>query len=239
MLKFAKNETVESSVNFLKPQVIVFDVYETLLDISELGRRINLITDSKRGYTIWFELFMQYCFVNNSLDTFHNFISIAKATLQMTGYKLGRTISDAEANDILESLKHLPLHEEIQSCLSQLNDQGYTIIALTNAPEKIVCERMERTGLISYFENVLSAEMVKKYKPEKKVYEWAAQKLNVRIGEMLMVTAHGWDIAGAANAGMKTAFLKRDKELLYPLSLKPDSACRNLSELVAMLERTK
>lgn len=232
-------ERVESTINFSGPKIMVFDVYETLLDMSEVERKINALTDSKRGYPIWFELFMEYCFVNNSLDTFHDFISIAKVTLQMAGNILGKTISDPEANNLLELLKHLPVHEEVQSGLSQLNDLGYTIIALTNAPEKTVCERMDRTGLISYFEKVFSAETVKKYKPEKKVYQWAAQKLNVNTSDMLMITAHGWDIAGASNAGMKTAFVKRDKQLLYPLSPQPDIRCSSLHEFVAKVKETQ
>jgi 2-haloacid dehalogenase len=231
-------EIVETTKETQKPRIIVFDVYETLLDMSEVERKINLITDSKRGYILWFELFMEYCFANNSLDTFHDFFSIARATLQMAGVKLGRTIPDSEADDTLQILKHLPVREGVPSCLSELNDDNFTVIALTNAPEKLVYERMERTGLVSYFETVLSAESIKKYKPEKKVYEWAAQKLNVQTGEMLMVSTHGWDIAGAANAGMKTALLKSDKQLLFPLSAKPDMV-GTLSEIVSILKSKK
>jgi 2-haloacid dehalogenase len=219
----------------LRPKVIVFDVYETLLTMSDLERKINHVTDSIRGYTIWFELFMQYCFVNNSLDSFHDFISIGKATLQMTAHKLGRSISDANANEILALLKHLPVHEDVPSCLSELKDHGYSIIALTNVPEKMVSDRMEHTGLISYFDEVLSAETVKKYKPDKSVYQWAAGKINSNLSEMLLVTAHGWDVAGAANAGMKTAFLKRHKEFLFPLSPEPDLSGNQLSDLVSVL----
>jgi 2-haloacid dehalogenase len=195
------------------------------------------IMDSVRGYTIWFEIFMEYCFVNNSLDSFQDFISIGKATLQMTAFKLGRSVSGPEANDVLTLLKHLPVHEDVPSCLSELKDYGYSIIALTNAPEKLVMERMERTGLISYFDEVLSAETVKKYKPDKSVYQWAAEKINSNLNEMLLVTAHGWDIAGAVNAGMKTAFLKRHKEFLYPLSPEPDLSGNQLSELVSILTK--
>jgi 2-haloacid dehalogenase len=219
----------------IKPKVIVFDVYETLLDMGEIEHRINQLTDSKRGYLLWFEIFMQNCFVDNSLDTFHDFLSIARASLQMTAFKLAGTITDIEADEVLELLEHLPVKEEVQSALSQLNDYGYEIIALTNAPENVVCDRMERTGLISYFDKVLSAESVKKYKPEKKVYEWAAGKVSMNTGDMLMVTSHGWDIAGAANAGMKTALVKKNKQILFPPALKPDLLCKNLLNLVDML----
>lgn len=223
----------------LKPKVIVFDVYETLLTMSDVERKVNQVMDSSRGYTIWFELFMQYCFANNSLDSFQDFISIGKATLQVTASKLGRSVSDAEANDVLTLLKHLPVHEDVPSCLSELKDSGYTIMALTNAPEKLVFERMERTGLVSYFDEVLSAETVKKYKPDKTVYQWAAEKIKSNVSEILLITAHGWDIAGAANAGMKTAFLKRHKEFLFPLSPEPDLTGNQLSELVSVLTTLK
>jgi 2-haloacid dehalogenase len=153
----------------------------------------------------------------------------------MIGRHLGRTISEVEANDIIERLKQLPVHEEVQACLSELNDAGYRITALTNAPEKIFCDRMETTGLISYFEKALSAESVKKYKPDRTVYEWAAQKLDVAPAEMLMITSHGWDIAGAKNVGMKTAFIRRNRQLLYPLSPEPDISCE-LTELATALK---
>jgi 2-haloacid dehalogenase len=225
----------ENELDILKPQLIIFDVYETLLDISEMGRRINVLTESKRGYTIWFELFMQYCFVNNSMDHFQDFMSIAKATLQMTGNKLGKIISETQADDVLQLLKHPPVFEEVPTALSQLRDEGYRVAALTNAPEKIVCDRMERTGLISYFEEVLSAEKARKYKPEKQVYQWAADKLHINTSEVLMVTTHIWDVAGAANAGMKTAWLQKGKQITDGLSPTPDLTCKTLIELVSML----
>src|SRR5689334_19666639 len=106
-----------------KPQVIVFDVYKTLINIEEMEGKVNQVVDSKRGYTIWFELLCQYCFADNSLDTYQDFISIAKASLQMTGQQLGRPVTDADAEDVIALLTHLPIHEEVQESLSQLSDK--------------------------------------------------------------------------------------------------------------------
>lgn len=219
-----------------KPKIIVLDVYETLLDMSDLERKVTALLDSRRSYIIWFELFMQYCFVDNCTVQFNDFISIAKATMQMAAHKLDRNIAEHELDNILETLKHLPVHEGVQMGLSALNDEGYRIVALTNAPEKTVCERMERTGLISYFECVLSAEHVKKYKPSLEVYKWAAKKVKAKENEMLFVSAHGWDIAGAANAGMTTAFMQSGNEILYPLAPKPSFFCSSLLDLANQLK---
>jgi 2-haloacid dehalogenase len=218
-----------------KNTIILLDVYETLLDMGDVERKVNNLMDSKRGYHLWFEVFMQYSFVDNCINQFHDFASIAKATLQIAANNFGKVISEGEATSVLDLLKQLPVHEEIQQGLSKLNDEGYRIAALTNSPERIVCDRMERTGLISYFELVISAEEIKKYKPCIEAYQLAAKKLKVSEKEMMMVSSHSWDIMGAANAGMKTAFIKRNNEMLYPLAPKPDYICKNLPDLALQL----
>lgn len=225
-----------ASQSIAKPQVLILDVYETLLDMSDVERKINNIFDSSKGYTLWFELFMQYCFVDNCIRQFHSFADIARASMEMIAQKLGRTIQGGEIDSVMEMLKHLPVHENVQEGLSLLNDHGFRITALTNSPQNTVCERMERTGLISYFETVLSAEQLKQYKPSLEVYEWAAKKLGVAPNEAMLVSAHGWDIAGAAGAGMLTAFIQRGKQMLYRLSPKPNLVCKNLTELALQLE---
>lgn len=218
------------------PTLILLDVYETILDMTELERRVNNLLDSKRGYNIWFGLFMQYCFVDNCTNQFNSFISIAKATMQMSAQTLGVNVEEEDIDVVLEVLKHLPVHDNVQEGLSLLNDQGFRIAALTNAPAEIVSERMEPTGLISYFEMVLSAERIKKYKPAREVYEWAAKTLKTELSDCLLVSAHGWDIAGGVNAGMQTAYMKVSKEILYPLAPAPDIVCTSLTDLAYQLQ---
>jgi 2-haloacid dehalogenase len=219
-----------------KPRLLLFDVYETLLDMEMLERKVNAILDSKRGYLFWFELFMQYCFVDNALDVHHSFSSIAKATLQMAGRSLGKGTSEDQADEVVELLNHLPLKEGVTEALSDLYDQNFRIAALTNASQDIIENRMERTGLISYFEEVLSAEQVKKYKPAKEVYLWAAQRLNLQPAQILFVSSHNWDISGAANAGMQTAFLEQGSPAIYQLAPNPSLRIKNVEELAQQLK---
>ncbi len=116
-----------------------------------------------------------------------------------------------------------------------LNDDGLYIAALTNSAEATVSERMERTGLVSYFRKVLSAEHIRKYKPDLKVYQWAAAQINAHPSEIILVSSHSWDLAGAANAGMKTAYLKRTEKMAYPLATAPDYMATSLVELATQI----
>jgi 2-haloacid dehalogenase len=221
------------------PKVLLLDVYETLLDMTEVERLVNTHLGSRKGYALWFEMFMQYCFADNGTLQFNNFTSIAKATMQMAAKQADKVMNESDITEVLELLKHLPVHDGIPEGLSLLNDLDFRIAALTNSPEETVRHRMERTGLISYFEEVLSAEHVKKYKPSKEVYQWAAKKMEVQTSEVLLVSAHGWDIAGAANAGMQTAYMQRAREMLYPLAPAPDFTCITLEDLAVQLKATK
>ena len=220
------------------PKIILIDVYETMLDMGDVEKKVNTLLDSKRGYLIWSQLLMQYCFVDNCLDGFRDFLSISKATMQLAGKLVGRTVTDNQASAALELLKHVPLHEEVREELSHLRDMGFHLAALTNASENIVAERMERTGLVSYFEKLLTADMLGTYKPCKEVYLWAANELGSKPEETLMISSHSWDIAGAANAGLQTAYISRDKSSLYSLAPEPDLSAASFSDLTAQLEAT-
>lgn len=220
-----------------RPRLILLDVYETILDMSGIEKKVNSLMNSKRGYVLWFELFMQYSFVDNCTVQFHGFESIADATLRMTSQMLRSDISKDQINAVLEMMKYLPLKENVQEGLSDLHEQGLRIAALTNSPEQIVRTRMEKTGLISYFEKVLSAEHVRKYKPAMEVYRWASESLDTPCNEMLLVSAHGWDIAGAENAGLQTAYVQQSNQMLYPLAPNPDFSCKDLLRLSDQLKK--
>ena len=219
----------------LKPALVLFDVYDTLLDMTLVERRVNDLLDSKRGYIYWFELLMQYCFLENSLATFNRFPAIAGATLKMAGKTFGKQVTESQTEQVVDLLHHLPLKEGTTEILSGLYDHDYRITALTNAPRDMILSRMERTGLISYFEAVISADEVGKYKPEREVYQKAAVKLGVHPNEILFVSSHSWDIAGAANAGFQTAFIQQETQLFYPLAQEPTFNLKKLAEIISHL----
>jgi 2-haloacid dehalogenase len=70
------------------------------------------------------------------------------------------------------------------------------------------------------FDCVLSAELAHAYKPAPEVYLTAARLLGVEAAELMMVAAHPWDLEGAREAGLRTAFVER------PLEYGPGSAPR-------------
>lgn len=225
----------DTDAPLFRPKLILLDVYETILDMSEIQHKVNHLLNSSKGYRLWFELFMQYCFVSNTTNQYQPFTAIAKATMVLAANMLGVQLTENKQEEILWLLKHLPLKANVREGLSLISDEGYELAALTNSPWSTVAERMEPTGLISYFQFVMSAEEIKKYKPAIEVYEMAVRKAGFPANEVLMVSSHGWDLMGASSAGLQTAYIGKPK-LLYALTPKPTYSAADLLDLATQLQ---
>jgi 2-haloacid dehalogenase len=206
--------------------------------MSEIKRRVNRMLDSKRAYALWLEVLLHYTLIENSTAQYHDFESIARAALDQAALLLGSSSSNEMKGELLHLMKHLPLRDGVQKGLSHLKDQGFRLAVFTNTPQHILRERMEPTGLISYFEAILSVDEIRKFKPAMECYQWALNRLEIRPEEAMMVTAHGWDICGAMNAGMGAAFIKHEDAHLYPFSKQPDFTATDLTVLATMLEKS-
>ena len=128
-------------------------------------------------------------------------------------------------------MQGLPPHPEVVENLSRLRDAGIRLAALTNSTQQVADAQIENAGLQGCFEQVLSADTVKRLKPAPEPYRLAADSLGVEIGQIQLVAAHAWDIAGALRAGCAAAFVARPGMVLNPLVEHPDVVGADLREV--------
>ena len=88
------------------------------------------------------------------------------------------------------------------------------IATLSNGNVSLLVNMSRNAGLP--WDCVLSAELVKKYKPDPEVYLMAARLLGVAPHELMLVAAHPSDLRGAQRAGLRTGYVHR------PLEFGPD-----------------
>ncbi len=211
--------------------LIVFDVNETLLDMSVLKDKINNLLGTIKGFRIWFGMLLQYSLVDNCTGDYHDFISLANATLDMAAQSLNINLNEQEKKGAISTIKQLPVHADVPTGLQLLKENGFRLATLTNSPSATLMAQLQHAKLIDYFEATLSIDTIKKYKPALQTYQWAAEQLSVNVSDTLLVAAHGWDIAGALEAGMQAAFIKREGQSLYPLSPEPNFIGKDLIEI--------
>lgn len=212
-------------------RVCVFDVNETLLDLSALDPEFERIFGDASVRQVWFGQMIQTALVSTVTDAYSDFGAIGGAALQMTAELQGVELSDEDRQSILGMVPRLPPHPEVDESLARLKEAGLRLATLTNSTQQVAENQMENSGLGKHFEQVLSADTVGRLKPSPEPYRMAAEKLGVDIGEIRLVAAHAWDIDGALRVGCAAAFVGRPGKVLDPLADRPDVVGSDLAEV--------
>ncbi len=219
-------------------RVCVFDVNETLLDLQALDPQFERIFGDAGLRRMWFNQLLQSALVATVTNAYTDFGSIGIAALEMIAARQKVTIKEEDRQAIRDGMLHLPPHPEVEESLARLRQMGLRLAALTNSTAQVAQAQLTNAGLSGYFEQILSADAVRRLKPAPEPYHMAAQRLGIPISEMRLVAAHSWDIAGALRAGSAAAFVARPGMVLDPLVEKPDVIGADLREVAArILER--
>jgi len=202
-------------------EVIVFDVNETLLDLSGLAPAFAAILPAEL-MTVWFTRMLHNSLVANSTGHYDSFDRQGVDALIVTAGSVGVSLSEPQAAEIVAGMTSLPPHTDAVPCLERLSESGFRLATLTNSSLPVLEEQMSNSGLIDLFDELISVEEVEQFKPAPATYLYAAGRLRVPIDEMRLVAAHSWDVTGAARAGARTAYVSRGKSTPGPLSEAPD-----------------
>jgi 2-haloacid dehalogenase len=120
------------------------------------------------------------------------------------------SVADAERVSLNDSWLRLSPWPDALEGLRRLRGR-FRVVTLANGNFALLRGLAAAVGLP--WDEVLSAEGVKRYKPDRAVYRMAADQLRLSPDEILMVAAHKYDLAAAATEGMRTAFVPRPLEL--------------------------
>jgi 2-haloacid dehalogenase len=86
----------------------------------------------------------------------------------------------------------------------------FVIATLSNGNVSLLVDMAKRAGLP--WDTVLSAELMRHYKPDPEVYVGAARLLGVACDELMMVAAHPSDLSAAQRCGLRAAYVHRPLE---------------------------
>ncbi len=212
-------------------RVQVFDVNETLLDLAAMDPHFERVFGDAGARQAWFNQMIQSALVATVTGAYSQFGTLAMAALEMTAEQAGVEVREEDRDAIAGQMRRLPAHPEVPGALQRLRDAGLRLAALTNSTEQVARAQLEHAGLIEAFELVLSADTVRRLKPAPEPYRMAAERLGVAVGEVRLIAAHAWDVAGAARAGCATAFVARPGKVLDPLVERPDVVGADLAEV--------
>jgi 2-haloacid dehalogenase len=219
-------------------RICVFGVNETLLDLRALDSHFERVFGDAAVRQSWFAQLLQSAFVSTIAGDYKDFGTIGSTALDMVAARRGATLSPEDRGSILGAMRHLPPHPDVRDGLERLRRAGVRLVTLTNSTDEMGQAQISNAGLGEYFERLFSADTTRRLKPAPEPYRMVAEQLGVAIGEIRLVAAHAWDIAGALHAGCAAAFVARPAMVLDPLFEPPDVVGADLRELAErILER--
>ena len=138
------------------------------------------------------------------------------------------------ANRFREALSCAPAYPEAHDAVEGLAGRGYLLGLLSNADEDFLQSALSRARL--RFSVIQSSESLRAYKPHRVIFQALAGRFGVSCEEILYVGDSPFaDVAGAANAGLRTAWVRREESEFPGHLAPPDVSVARLTELLDVL----
>jgi 2-haloacid dehalogenase len=193
-----------------RPEVVAFDVNETLLDLAPVRAALVEAGQPPGLLDTVFARTLLTGFAAATAGTWCRFRDAFDAALT----QVSDLPEDARAR-IAGTFQELAPHRDVEPALRRLTAAGIRVITLSHGSPGVAEAGLERGGVAALVERSLSSEVIRAWKPAREVYLWAAGTCSVAPERMALVAAHGWDVHGAQRAGLTGAWFPRS-ERVYP-----------------------
>jgi len=200
-------------------EALVFDVFGTVVDwrstiIREgeaLGRKKDLDVDWAAFADAWRGRYAPSMDrVRSGEIPWTNLDALHRASLEELLDEIGVvSLSEEEKDRFNEAWHRLDPWPDAVEGLTRLKER-YVIAPLSNGNVALLVNMAKRAGLP--WDLILSAELVRHYKPDPETYLMAPELLDLHPEQVMMVAAHAHDLRAAQENGLKTAYVPRPQE---------------------------
>ncbi len=206
-------------MNALSVSALIFDVFGTVVDWrgsviregEELGRKRNLEVDWAAFADEWRGRYAPSMDrVRRGELPWANLDALHRASLEELLEEFGVEGLSEEDIDHLNKVWHrLDPWPDSVAGLARLKER-YVISTFSNGNVALLTDMAKRAGLP--WDLILSAELVRHYKPDPETYLMAPNFLDLRPDEVMLVAAHPSDLRAAQTHGLRAAYVLRPLE---------------------------
>jgi 2-haloacid dehalogenase len=198
-----------------RPEVVAFDVNETLLDLAPVRAALIEAGEPATLLPTVFARTLLTGFAAAAVGSWCAFRDAFDSALQQAS-----DLGPGARATVIDGFGELAPHPDVEPALRRLTEAGFRVITLSHGSPGVAEAGLVRGGISSLVERSLSSETIRAWKPSREAYLWAAGSCGVAPDRMALVAAHGWDVLGAQRAGLTGAWFPRG-ERTYPAVYEP------------------
>lgn len=215
---------------------VVFDMIGTCFSLEQPRQQLIALGAPDYALQLWFAQTLRDAFALSHAGSYQPLKAVLTAELPRTLKLLDVTADAAQLSQVVNTFAELELQPEAIAAFQLLSQAGWQLVALTNGSEDSTRQLLQRANAYQYFSSIFSCDTIQKTKPHPDVYALPQQHAP---GDIWLVAAHAWDIAGATLAGLQTAFItqvEQDYLAVYP---QPNVVADNLLVAANQILATK
>ena len=216
-------------------KAIIFDAYGTLFDVNSAAEKCkNKIGEKWEPFAnYWRTTQLEYTWLRSLMGRHQDFWKVTEQSLDksMKVFQIDTSMRD----ELLDLYKVLSTFPEVKETLKKLKEKNYKLAILSNGTPALLRELVSSNNLESIFDDVLSIEEVKIYKPHPNVYNIPIKKYRIEKNQFAYLSSNTWDVSAAGNFGFNAVWVNRNKNIFDNLDYIPITEINNLSDLNNLL----
>lgn len=222
-----------------EPEALAFDMYGTLVDPVRVWKQLERYIPEEQALHIsqvMRQKQLEYTFRLTAMESYEDFEQVTRKALDYALAAGGQELDSEQKDALMAQYNDLERFEDVEPGLKRLKEAGHEMVVFSNGAPHMLRALMDRKGFNSYFQEFVSIDEVKVYKPSPKVYRHVADRVGRLIGELRLISSNPFDIIGAEAAGMQAAWVDRSAGLFDALGARPEMVVETLTELANVIE---
>ena len=208
------------------PEAVIFDMDGVLIDSEPIHIGIEKQLFDKLGIDVSETVHRSYMGASNEFmysDLRSRFKLSESVTELIESDELFRS-------DYFQRLDTIPANDGLISLLGQIKTAGLKLAVATSSSPEIANLLLNKCGIASFFDAIVTTSEAGKSKPSPDVYLLAAQKIGVSPEDCIVFEDSPNGLLSAKSAGMFCVVIQSDSELIQKLS-KADYLIQSFTEI--------
>ncbi|GGX86195.1 haloacid dehalogenase [Litchfieldella qijiaojingensis] len=218
--------------------VLAFDVYGTLIDTHGVVTELeSVLGDKAMAFSQrWRDKQLEYAFRRGLMGAYADFAQCTLEALEFTDRALGAGLSETHKDHLMAAYTRLPAFPEATDALARLHEAGVRCVAFSNGTREAVERLLIQASLRERFDDIVSVDEIKRFKPDPAVYSHLRSRLESRADDTWLISSNPFDVIGAKHAGLHAAWVRRIAEAPFdPWGGEPDLTVTDLETLAEQL----
>ncbi len=173
----------------------------------------------------------EYTWLRPVAGHYADFWTVTGDALVFAASTLGLDLSADRRQRLMNAWLDIKAHPDAVPALTSLRQAGLRLRFLTNLTAPMIEAAVRGSGLTGFFEDALSTDRVRTYKPDPRAYSMGVEAFGLRREEIAFAAFGGWDAAGATWFGYPTFWVNRLGLPVEQLGVAPDGVGRDLADL--------